>query len=126
MVKRKTFLHLVGIVVSVMILTGCSLPFLSYGENGLSQDDFARYVESVFRLQNSLTSEIMLLDSDDERQKALSQAEQTMRIDCAALNDYAARDSDGLSTDLSLSRRVEQSAVRCEKAALHLKSLLDE
>ena len=123
MVKRATLSQL-GVMVSFMIVTGCSLPFLRYGENGLSQDQFADYVESVFRLQNSVTSELMLLDSD-ERQTVLLQAEQMMRTDCAALNEYATRDSDGLTIGLALSRRVAQSVAQCEKAALHLKLLLE-
>ena len=44
----------------MLILSGCSTPFLGgYGAKGQSREEFTRYVEGVFRLQNSMTSEIM-------------------------------------------------------------------
>jgi hypothetical protein len=123
MMNCKTILLLL-ISVSLSVLTACTPPFLHYGDKGLSRDEFARYVESVFRLQNNLTSQTMLLE-DVEAEHVL-QAEQKMHTACAALNDYASKDMDGLSISLSLSRRVEQSAAQCEKAALQLQTVLDD
>jgi hypothetical protein len=108
----------------VITLPGCSLPFMSSGQ---TTEEFASYVESVFKLQNSMTSQIMALaDSDDKPANidALLQAEQNMQKKCEALNEYAARDSDGLSTGLLLQNRVAQSAKDCETSAKQAQALL--
>ena len=111
-----------------LMLSGCATPFLGgYGENGQSREDFTRYVEGVFRLQNNMTSEIMaLLETDDvNNHDDLLEAEQHMQEACGPLNEYASRDSDGLSIGLFLRRRVEKSAMDCEQAAQKVKSLLE-
>ena len=113
-----------GLLITV-ILSGCSLPFL--GENGQSIEEFSRYVESVFKLQNSMTSQIMALADSDDKPKnidALSQAEQRMQKRCEALNEYAERDSEGLSVSLTLQNRVAQSAKDCETAAKEIQAML--
>ena len=59
------FLTLMLMSASLM-LSGCVMPlFGGYGANGQSREEFTRYVESVFRLQNSITSEIMALQESD-------------------------------------------------------------
>ncbi len=118
---------LIGLLMTIL-LSGCSLPFFSgYGANGQTREEFTRYVETVFKLQNSMTSKMMALTENDEKPanlNALLQAEQRMQKTCEALNEYAERDSDGLSVGLLLQRRVEQTAVDCEKAAKELQVLL--
>lgn len=121
------FQGMIGLLMTV-ILSGCSLPFFGgYGENGQTREEFTRYVESVFKLQNSMTSEIMsLADSDDKpaNMDALLRAEQSMQKKCEALNEYAALDSEGSSASLLLQNRVAQSAKECENAAKDLQTLL--
>lgn len=113
---------------TALLLSACTMPiFGGYGANGQSREDFTHYVEGVFRLQNSMTSEIMLLlETDDtESHEALSQAEQHMQEACGPLNEYASRDIDGLNIGLFLRRRVEKSAIACEQAAQKVKLLLE-
>ena len=119
------FLTLMLMSASLM-LSGCTMPlFGGYGANGQSREEFTRYVESVFRLQNSITSEIMALqESDATDNLGLSKAEQYMQEACAPLNEYVSRESEGLDTGLFLRRRVEKTAVDCEKNALKVKALL--
>lgn len=104
------------------------MPFSGgYGANGLSREDFARYVEDVFRLQNKMTSEVMMLLETDEsgsRHDELLQAEREMHEACAPLNEYADRDIEGQSIGLFLRRRVEKSAVDCEQSAFRVEALL--
>jgi hypothetical protein len=110
-----------------LIFAGCATPFWGgYGAKGQSKEEFTRYVEGVFRLQNSMTSEIMaLLETDDtSNHDALLQAEQHMQEVCAPLNEYASRESEGLNIGLFLRRRVEKSAIDCEQAAQKVKLLL--
>lgn len=108
-------------------ISGCAVPFFGgYGANGQTREEFAHHVEEVFRLQNQMTSEVMMLLESGEVQKpeALTQAEQHMQQVCADLNEYASRDIDGLSIGLFLRRRVEKSAIDCEQAALAIEALL--
>ena len=111
----------------LLMLSGCTTPFWGgYGAKGQSRDEFTRYVEGVFRLQNSMTSEIMALQETDDAKSndALLQAEQHMQEACAPLNEYVSRDIDGLNISFLLHRQVEKSAVDCEQAAQKVKSLL--
>lgn len=116
-------------LMSIMLmLSGCTTPFLGgYGAKGQSQEEFTRYVEGVFRLQNNMTSEIMALQETDDAKNhdAVLQAEQHMQETCAPLNEYVSRESDGLNIGFLLRRQVEKSAVDCEQAAQKVKSLLD-
>ena len=115
--------RLAGLLITI-VLSGCSLPFL---ENGQSYEEFSRYVESVFKLQNSMTSQVMALaDSDDKPSNidVLLQAEQRMDKKCEALNEYATLDSEGENVSLSLKNRVAQSAKDCEMAAKEVQTLL--
>ncbi len=110
-----------------LMLYGCAAPFFGgYGTKGQTKEEFTRYVEGVFRLENSMTSEIMALPETDDAHNhgALSEAEQHMEEACAPLNEYVSRESEGLSVSFFLSRRVEKSANDCEQAAQKVKSLL--
>jgi hypothetical protein len=111
----------------VLLISGCTVPFFGgFGENNLSREEFAQRVEHVFRLQNQMTSEVMMLQESEQPQKygALLQAEQNMQQMCADLNELVSRDNDGLSTGLFLQLRVEKSVTNCEQAALAVKQLL--
>ena len=92
-----------------------------YGEYGQTKAEFAQYVERVFKMQNSMTSEMMEMTDENED---LVQADQKMQEVCAPLNEYATREVDKLNIAISLLRRVEKSAVACEKAAQKVQMLL--
>lgn len=117
-----------GAMMVTSFLVGCSIPFRGgYGENDQSKEEFIRYVESVFKFQNQMTSDVMmLLESSDDlsRYEKVLLAEQKMHEVCKPLNEYAARENDGLSIGLLLKRRVEKSAVACDKAAQQVNSYL--
>ncbi|MCX7097158.1 MAG: hypothetical protein NTV43_04545 [Methylococcales bacterium] len=110
-----------------LLLSACTPLFLGgYGANNQTKEEFTRYVEDVFRLQNSMTSEMMLLQETEgiNNGQALFAAEQQMQKACVSLNEYAARENDDASIGLLLQRRVQESAHECEQAALKLKALL--
>lgn len=118
--------HFSLLLFCIVAMPGCSsLSFNSYGANGLPHKEFVRYVEEVFRLENRMTSEMMLLSEDGDSELVLLQAEQHMHKLCASLNEYVSRDIDGLYKGYFLRRRVEDSAIDCEKAAHALEALLN-
>jgi hypothetical protein len=114
-------------IAVAVILSGCATPFFGYGANGQSREEFAHHVEEAFRLQNRMTSQVMMLLEGDEvkNSDALLRAEQHMEQICGPLNEYASRDIDGLNIGILLQRRVEKSAIDCEKAAREVEFLLE-
>jgi len=118
------FLNAPVIIIWVMasFLSGCTTALTGhYGEYGQTKAEFTQYVETVFKMQNSMTSEMMAITDADE---ALVLADQKMQEVCAPLNEYATREVDKLNIAISLLRRVEKSAVACEKAAQKVQALL--
>lgn len=108
------------IAINAVLLVGCNTMLLgSYGEHNQSLKDFA---ESVFIFQNSMTNAVML--SEPEPSAAILDAEQKMHVACEPLNAAGVLQFDGLDVDLELVRRIQQTAVSCEKSAQRLQSLL--
>lgn len=118
-------------VLLIFLLQGCALTAKVDGDKSrLSSQDFAQYVEAVFRLQNSITSDLMSLQAEDEEvdQSLLLKAEQSMREACAPLNSYVSKEMDGTSTGFFtrffLKNKIEKSAIECEKCANEVRLLL--
>lgn len=110
------------------LASGCSMPFMgAYGPIGHSREEFEHYVEEVFRFQNKMTSEVMMLLETAEagNHEQLLQSEQHMHRICEPLNEYVSRDIDGLSTGFFLRRQVVKSTLDCDHAAHEVKALLD-
>jgi hypothetical protein len=115
------------ILVLIYLLAGCSWPWVGkIGGTGLSKEAFARYVEEVFRFQNRMTSEVMMLTAMDEDDdfSGLLKSEQRMQRVCAPLNEYVSRDIEGLGSGLSLQRQVVKTALDCDRAAHEVDRLL--
>jgi len=125
-VKGLIRIRCVAVFIVAGLVSGCAIPFFGgYGENHQSREEFTHYAEEVFRLQNHMSSEVMILINDGSpKYDALLQAEQKMRQVCADLNEYVSRDIDGLSSSYFLSRRVEKSVIACEQAARAVKQLV--
>ena len=122
--KESRFLSFIPLIIVIMacLLSGCSTALSGrYGEYGQTKAEFTEYVEAVFKMQNSMTSEMMSITDADE---ILVQADQKMQEACAPLNEYATREEDKLNITISLLKRVENSAVACEKAAQKVQALL--
>lgn len=118
----------IAIAAIAGLLQGCA-PFSmgGYGPDGQSRLEFERRVEAAFRLQNRMTSKIILLQEGEaaaKDQEAILQAEQAMQKKCRYLNEYVSRDIDGLSQGLLLPRRVEHTVADCEAAAHKVETLL--
>jgi hypothetical protein len=125
MIAVKGFNVVVRSVMIVMatLVSGCAG---GYGANSQPREEFEHHIEEVFRLQNQMTSEVMMLLENDgvKNQDGLIRAEQHMQQVCADLIEYVSRNNDGLNGGFLLGRRVEKSAIDCERAALAVKPLL--
>lgn len=100
----------------------------SISGTGLSKEEFAQYVEEVFRFQNRMTSEVMMLTTSDEGDNfaLLLKSEQHMQQICAPLNEYVSRNIDGLSNGLGLQQQVVKTALDCDRAAHEVEVLLKQ
>lgn len=119
----KNLYKAVSIAICI-VLQGCAM---TYGPDHQERDEFQRRVEAAFRLQNRMTSELMLIQSDgsDLKEHApIIHAEQEMEKQCRYLNEYAALDIDGLNKSLLLLKRVESSVAECEQSARLVEKLL--
>ena len=91
---------------------------------GLHKITLLRYdAEAIFRRQNNVVSEVMILTMDEEN-STLSGAEQEMLDACVELNAYAIRIRDKTGDDLLAKQRVLNSLDQCEAATSKLEELV--
>ena len=111
----------------LLMLTGCVISHPAQdGKNTLS---FSEYVEDVFRRQNNIVSEILIIiedDADETDHAELIRSEQNLQEACKLLNEYAVRERDELTMGLIFKRKVKNSVAGCEKAIENAESLLDD
>lgn len=113
--------------MAVALLSGCALSNGGgIGNTGMNKEVFAHYVEGVFRFQNQMASEVMMLMAEDEGgdHGDIMKSEQHMQDACRPLNEFVARDIDGLSKSLLLQRKVVKTAMECDSAAHEVEMLL--
>ena len=109
------------LVVSFMFLSSCAAvkdPLGLYKITQIRVD-----AEAIFRRQNSIVSEVMILTMDEES-SVLSDAEQEMLDACVELNAYAIRIRDKLGEDLRVQQRVLNSLDECNVATRKLEELV--
>ncbi len=110
--------------VGTNLLTSCSLLTDLW-----RQDEIAEYGEAVFKKQNLLTSQIMLLsDSELSAQdlQTLQTAEAQMQKECKLLNEYAQREIDAQSTDLVFRNQVKNSIQGCDASIQKIETTLNK
>ncbi len=109
---------------SSMLVSGCSLM-----SDWWQQDEIAQYGENVFRKQNVLTSQVMMLSESDlseQNQQRLQQAEAQMQAACKLLNEYAAREMDAEKMDLLFQKQVKDSIKGCDMSIQKMEATLLE
>lgn len=105
-------------------LVGCSL-FQDMWE----QDTIAEHGEAVFRKQNLITSQIMMLSESDlsaENLQKLQQAESRMQKNCKLLNEYATKEMDKAVINLSFKKQVRDSIENCDLSIQQIENTLIE
>ena len=110
-----------AIIISFMIFSGCTVvkdPLGLYKITQIRVD-----AEAIFRRQNTIVSEVMILTMDEEN-STLADAEQEMQDACVELNAYAIRIRDKTGDDLIAQQRVLNSLDACAAATSRLEELV--
>ena len=111
------------------LLGGCAAVATVGGERlRVGSDAFADYVESVFRRQNALATELAFAMErehfDSPHYVELESAELAMLEACAGLNEIAAGRQSRRETGRLRALRAARRAPDCERAALAAEALL--
>jgi hypothetical protein len=105
------------------LLSGCSI-----SRNVLnSKERISVYAEALFKRQNILTQQLMLLSDEDMTladEETVFQAELQMHDGCHLLNEYANREMEGKKMNVFFRRRVKNSFKACEEGVKNMESVL--
>ncbi len=107
------------LAVLLIPITACSLIDALTHEQELTA-----YAENLFRRQNELTSQLMMVDAADDDE--IYQAEMEMHEACKLLNDYARFQMEGKSMGILFKRRVKNSLPECDEAIQELEDCLED
>lgn len=114
-------------------LTGCMFIHtrtLDQGEVTMSEEQFAAYVERVFRHHNKVMNDLINVSEDlsDEGDdgNALSDAEEHMDEACEPLNDVASAEAVSQRASFWTTRKLPDAVPECEAATQRLEVLLRE
>jgi hypothetical protein len=123
--NRRIFLVFLGPVLG---LGGCAVTTLDGHSLQPRSDEFAAYVEAVFRRQNELAVELELALDDaapgSERYLTLEQAEVDLLTACSGLNALAAARRDGAKPGGLTALKRARQAPECERASRAVAALL--
>ena len=94
-----------------------------------SKESIAIYAESLFKRQNSLTQQLIMLSEEDMTsadEEIIYQAELQMHDACHLLNEYVNRKMEEKSMSFFFRRRVKNSLKVCEERVINMESVLME
>jgi len=115
----------ISVIINAFVLfAGCAFVQDPLGQKKMAQ--LRQNAESIFRRQNTATSQVMILTMDEEN-SVLSGAELTMQEACAALNacvNRAISSDDFLMLDFLAQQQVISSLDSCDAATKKLEALL--
>lgn len=96
----------------------------------LTSKEFSSYMESVFREQNELLTEIAFVldreDLSDIDRGALEVAEESLLVACERINEVAATRRDGQDPGRIRESRAARAAPSCERAAVEARTVLNQ
>ena len=109
------------LIISFILFSSCTAVNDPLGLRKITQ--IRHDAEAIFRRQNVVVSEVMILTMDEEN-TTLSEAEQEMLEACVELNAYAIRIRDKTGDDLLAQQRVLYSLDKCEASTSKLEELV--
>jgi hypothetical protein len=110
---------------SVMLLameacTSIHTRTLEQGETQMSQAQFAKQFERVFRYHNRITNQLIMelpsLSLDEEDAEDLTNAEEQMNEACGTLNEVASLEAVSQHADFWTERELPEAVPECEEA----------
>lgn len=119
-------------VLSVLFLSGCTsikTRKASGEEVVMSKDQFAQYVEHVFRYHNQVMTELMESSEEEHPQSpasasALKNAERSMISACEPLNEVVSETLSGENVGLTLKMQLGDAVPACEAASQAVEKLI--
>jgi hypothetical protein len=108
-----------------LLLTSCSI----VGTPFKATERMAEYAELLFKRQNFLTQQLMMLFEEDlgmVEEERVSQAELQMYDACHLLNEYANKEMEGEKMSIFFRRRVKNSFASCDESVKNMGSILME
>jgi hypothetical protein len=108
-----------GLLLGVtLVCNGCATVTTVDGERlALTSNEFANYVERVFREQNRVADALAFALEGAAGRADLMQAEQSLLTACAGVNELATARRDGESLGFRRSAANARSVPECERAA---------
>ncbi len=113
-----------ALLLATNALTGCAVFHDVFGYQST-----AEYVESVFKRQNAISTQVMMLpetELEPDDYDELLKAEVQMQKDCKLLNDYAVKEMNNESTSLMFKKQVRDSAEGCDDSVQEVEELLED
>ncbi len=123
-IEKKIIIIFLPILICFQ-LTGC----MTLGESFKVKQSISEYAEQLFKRQNFLTQQVMMLfevDITEENEKKVYQAESQMHDACHLLNEYATREMDGIKMSVFFRKRVQSSFDQCEETVKKMESILGQ
>lgn len=131
MVSKSTRTPFIAAICAMALaLPACTLVTTRKGGTVMmSGDEFAKYVEDVFRYHNQVMNDLIEASDDRDEQdteaaKALSAAEAKMIETCQPLNDVVAESLSGKSLGLSEEMGLADTVPACEEASHRVDELI--
>ena len=113
-------LHAPGFVAAVSAAGCLSVTTLDGERLAMTSPEFSAYVESVFRAQNRIATELAFAletgEFDSAGSARLESAESELLVACAGLNEIAAERRDGRARGRLGQAEVARQAPECERA----------
>ena len=107
------------------LLSGCSITREALN----SKERIAVYAESLFKRQNVLTQQLMMLSEEEMTladEEIVFQAELQMHDACHLLNESANRENEGKGMSVFFRRRLKNSLKACEESVNNMEAVLME
>ena len=120
---KYSFHYYILALLVFFLLSGCSITRDVLN----SKERISVYAESLFKRQNILTQQLMMLSEEDVSladEEILYQAELLMHDACHLLNEYANREMEGRKMSVFFRRRVKNSFKTCEEGVENMESVL--
>jgi PBP1b-binding outer membrane lipoprotein LpoB len=105
------------------VLAGCS----SFGQSFKSTENVSEYAELLFKQQNFLTQQVMMLSEEDmslAEEEKISHAELQMHDACHLLIEYANHEIEGKKMSVFFRRRVKGSLNGCDESIKKMQLIL--